>query len=537
MTDALRVTATGAIGQSGALDLDADTTLSAVGSGGVVVLDDAGNDLGLMKVSALRATLVDGVGHFTLGGGLSVTDSLTVRAVDSADGGIYQSGAVSLGSSTSLFASGAVVLDDAGNDFGLVHVRARSATLVDRNAFTLGGNLSVTDALRVTATGAIGQSGALNLDVDTTLSAVGSSGVVVLDDAGNDLGLMKVSALRATLVDGVGHFTLGGGVSVTDSLTVRAVDSADGGIYQSGAVSLGSSTSLFASGAVVLDDAGNDFGLVHVRARSATLVDRNAFTLGGNLSVTDALRVTATGAIGQSGALDLDADTTLSAVGSGGVVVLDDAGNDLGLMKVSALRATLVDGVGHFTLGGGISVTDSLTVRAVDSADGGIYQSGAVSLGSSTSLFASGAVVLDDAGNDFGLVHVRARSATLVDRNAFTLGGNLSVTDALRVTATGAIGQSGALNLDADTTLSAVGSSGVVVLDDVGNDLGLMKVSALRATLVDGVGHFTLGGGVSVTDSLTVRAVDSADGGIYQLGAVSLGSRHLAVRLGRGCSG
>ena len=525
VTDALRVTATGAIGQSGALNLDADTTLSAVGSSGVVVLDDAGNDLGLMKVSALRATLVDGVGHFTLGGGISVTDSLTVRAVDSADGGIYQLGAVSLGSSTSLFASGAVVLDDAGNDFGLVHVRARSATLVDRNAFTLGGNLSVTDALRVTAAGVIGQSGALNLDADTTLSAVGLSGVVVLDDAGNDLGLMKVSALRATLVDGVGHFTLGGGVSVTDSLTVRAVDSADGGIYQLGAVSLGSSTSLFASGAVVLDDAGNDFGLVHVRARSATLVDRNAFTLGGNLSVTDALRVTATGVIGQSGALNLDADTTLSAVGLSGVVVLDDVGNDLGLMKVSALRATLVDGVGHFTLGGGVSVTDSLTVRAVDSADGGIYQSGAVSLGSSTSLFASGAVVLDDASNDFGLVHLRAHRATLVDRNtfgvavyasasratlfdgvgAFTLGA-ASVASPLAVRAVGSVGgeryQSGALSLDSSPSLSA---SGVVVADDAGNDVGVVQRVSSEA-LFDGVG--IVGGDLLVPEVLHVTTVN-----------------------------
>ena len=532
----------GGIYQSGALVLDGNDSLYASGA---IVLNDAGNNLNRANITAKSATLVQGVGNFTLGYNISVLEALAVRAVDSSSGNIYQSGTLVLDASLSLYASGAVVLNDINNNFvGPVRLEAVSATLVDGvGDLTLETGLSVPGALLARAVdssaggGGIYQSGgALTLGANHSLFA---SGAVVLDDLGNDLGLVNLEASSATLVDGVDNFTLGSNLSVPGSLTVHAMDHVGGTIFQSGALVLNQNQLLHASGAVILGHTLNNLNYVNIEAPDATLVHGvGHLTLGPDIKVTvNTLTLSAiahdAGDISQSNApLEWDAQVSLYASGA---VVLNNALNRLRLVHVQASSATLVDGFDNLTLGAGLLVPGQLSVRAIDSAvdSGGIYQSGGLTLGANHSLYASGAVVLDDINNDFiGPVQLEASSATLVDGvGNFTLGyatRSVSVLEALVIRAVdstsgnGNIYQSEALSLNSSLSLYA---SGAIVLDDINNNfVDPIKLEARSATLVDGIGNVTLGGHLLVTDSITVRAVDSAanSGEIHQSGALTL---------------
>ena len=500
LSGALTISAA-ALSQLGALTVGGQGLFSVSGE---VALNNAENNIiGEVALSASSATLVDR-GSLLLGTS-SVTDALTISAV----GDIHQlGGALTLGAQIVLSSGGAVVLNNVANDYGLVNISARSATLADVNAFTLGGaNISVADSLTVTAVGDISQSGVLLIPGVSLL--LSSAATVVLDEAFNELGAVAVQADSATLVS-AGAFTLGGHISVASSLTL----SAGGDIGQSGALSLrGNNVSISSAAAVVLDDSSNDLGHINLSAASATLASTGGFTLGGHVSVQNNLIVHADGDIHQSGALTLSERVTLS---SGADIILASASNDLNGASIAAANAHLSH-VGAFTLGAHISVAEVLRVEA----RGAIVQSGALVQGGVLSLSASGVVVLAHGANNFEGLGIAAQGATLSDVNNMTLGdSSIDPTGALIIRLGGHLGQSGALSVS-DLSVS---SAAAVVLNDVGNDLGLIDISAASATIVS-ANAFTLGAGISVTAALTI----SSGGDISQSGALSLGGKHVLL--------
>ena len=142
--------------------------------------------------------------------------SLIIRAV----GDIRQSGALTLDSHVLLSSAAAVVLDAEGNELGSnFSLSAHTATLVSGGALTLGGNISVTDALTISAGGSIVQTAPVSLIGGSVL--LSSAGVINLNNPSNIVEYLQLSAASATLATSTG-FTLNQNISVVTGLSVTA---------------------------------------------------------------------------------------------------------------------------------------------------------------------------------------------------------------------------------------------------------------------------------------------------------------------------
>ena len=193
------------------------------------------------------------LGPSTVGGALSVT------AAGAGITSITQSGALSVGTTTSLTpgAGNSVLLDNAGNDFtGAVGAtNGLNLTLRDLNALVLGA-VNITGALSVTTGGALTQSGALSVGTTTSLTA-GAANNITLDNAANNFtgAVTVVSGNDVSLRDA--NALILAASTVSGALTLVA----NGAITQSGALSVGTTTSLTAGAAnnITLDNAANAF--------------------------------------------------------------------------------------------------------------------------------------------------------------------------------------------------------------------------------------------------------------------------------------
>ena len=589
----------GDIGQAGALEVGGASDLDAAGGaialtdennsfggsvdlagGAVSIRDSGGLALGSVDVASLQA--VSG-GALNLGAGIIGGD---LDATSDA-GGISQNGALEVAGDMSLAAgNGAITLVDAGNDFvGLVHLDGGAASIVDANALALGtvevASLDATAAAiqlggDIATGGDQAYRGAVELMDDRRLaSAAGDITFASTVDGGYALDV-AAGAGTATFANAVGGvvalagFTVDAGqfraLSTLDTSGDLAVTVAGGGVGQSGAWSIGGTSTLdVGAGDIALGDAGNAFaGTVNLAGDEATIVNSGALALGAvdvaSLDATSAgdldlgqgriggalVARSNDGDIGQSGALYVGGTGTLDA-GSGDIT-LDDAGNDfvalvhlaggaasiaganalaLGSLDVASLDAT---SQGDLLLGQG-SIAGDLVAR---SNGGAIGQAGALSVGGAGTLDAGGGdITLDASGNDFaGLVHLAGGAVSIVDANALVLG-DVDVA-ALEATSHGDLGlgggdiagrlvarsnggdihQSDALAVGGTGTLDA--GDGAITLDDAGNDFtGLVHLA---------------GGAVSIVDAnaLALGDVDVASLAVASHGDLGLGAGTIA---------
>ncbi len=543
---ALAITASGAVGATGALDTKVSTLAATadaltIANSGDLVIGDVGTETGVtantgnIDISAASTITVtnaiSAVGSGTVA--LDATDDIAVNnTIDSENGDITLLADndvifAAVGDVTSLtgnivVTADADITDDAGAggaismDSGtLIDAGTGTITLTGDETLTLGGLTtsalvtldSVSGAivlgdtsagsLSATANG-ITQSDAVSVTGTTTLASAGSA--VVLSDTGNDFGGAVASTGTDVTLTDVDDIVLGGS-TVTGALLVTA-----DGITQTGAVSVTGTTTLASAGsAVVLSDTGNDFGgAVASTGTDVTLTDVDDIVLGGS-TVTGALLVTADG-ITQTGAVSVTGTTTLASAGS--AVVLSDTGNDFGGAVASTGTDVTLTDVDDIVLGAS-TVTGALLVTA-----DGITQTGAVSVTGTTTLASAGsAVVLSDTGNDFGgAVSSTGTDVTLTDADNIVLGAS-TVTGNLLVTADG-ITQLGAVSVTGTTTLASTGFA--VDLSDGGNTFdGAVASSGTEVTLTD-ADNIVLGAS-TVTGNLLVTA-----DGITQLDAVSV---------------
>ncbi|MEN1926036.1 two-partner secretion domain-containing protein [Luteimonas qiangzhengi] len=529
------VSTSGGQAYSGAVELLDDRTLAS--ATGDITFGSTVDGVYALDVAA-------GAGAVTFNGAVGSTDPLTGLAVDAgrfnalstldtsgdlvltvAEGGVGQGGAWGVGGSSTLDVSeGDITLGDAGNAFaGTVNLAGDEVTIVNSGALTLGG--------------------------------------------------VDVASLDAT---SVGDLDLGVGRVEGD----LAAGSNDGSIGQSGALYVGGTGTLDAgSGDITLDDAGNDFaGRMHLAGGAAVVVDANALALGeldvASLDATsqgdlllgqghiagDLVARSNDGAIGQSGALFVGGTGTLDA--GTGDITLDDAGNDfagtvhlaggaasiadanalaLGAVDVASLEAT---SHGDLGLGSG-NIAGELTAR---SNGGDIGQSGALAVGGTGTLDAAdGAIMLDEAGNDFaGLVHLAGGAVSIVDANALALGdvdvASLAVTshgdlglgrgtiagDLAARSNGGAIGQSGGLRVEGESSLAA--GAGAVTLEDEDNTfVGAVDVAGTGIAMTNGTDLLITsldnrGGAVSlVADGDLTLPTHAIDTGAADLRLAALG--------------
>ncbi|MCD9007360.1 filamentous hemagglutinin N-terminal domain-containing protein [Luteimonas sp. XNQY3] len=468
-TDALTVRGAASFTSGSGIELthagnDFEGAVSLAGT--AIAIQDA-NALTLGTVDA-QALDVRSHGDLDLG---TATVAGTLVA-NSHGGAIGQSGALLVGGTSTLAAgTGAIVLDNASNDFtGRVDIAGGAVRIADANTLALGR----VDAASLRA---IAGTIVLHADIDTDGDQDYDGAVALAADvdlAARDGGIAfasTVSGAHALDVRASGHAGFGGDVALAglaiDAGSFRAdgtlaIDDGagggdlsiaveTGGIAQSGAFRVGGAATFDANGgAIALTDAGNDFaGVVDLAGGDVAIRDANALTIGaldvGTLLVASqgALGLGAGtiagslvadsngGAITQSGALAVGGDAGIDA--GAGAIVLDHAGNDfagrvhltgdavsiadanalaLGTVRAGALT---VDSHGALALGD-VAVERALVAR---SHGGPITQADALHVGAATRLDAgSGDIVLDHAGNDFvGAVDASGGAISLRDAN------------------------------------------------------------------------------------------------------------------------
>ncbi len=564
-----------------AIDVGGTSSFSA---GGVVALDDTGNDFaGAVSASGTDITLVDD-NTITLGAvsaaqdlsvdadgtitqtsdGVSVAGVTTFRAVDDQDDGVAANDV-----------RAAIALQTAANDFGGgVDADGTNIALADANDIVLG-DIDASGALTVVAGAAIsddgngGVGGDINVAGATQLTAQGD---ITLDDAAHDFD-----------TDNSGDTLSAAGASITiadvDSLVFGDIDasgaleaSAGGDLTDSGAgvagagVDVAGATRLVSGGDITLDDAVNDFDsdavgtpsdAVSASAANVSLRDANSVALG-DLDVNGALSVEAGGVIVDSGAvtagqgIDVAGDATFVA---GGAIALDDTVNDfdsdstggpVDRVDASGTSISLAD-IDAIRLGD-IDATGTLSVVAAGTIidDGASVLGAGINVAGATTLSSGAAIRLDDAVNDFdsngGSLPsdaVSAAGTTIVLRDTSGIAlGDVDASGTLTVTANGSIVDAGAnvsgagVNAGGVSTLTAADD---IVLDDAVHDftdrvdasadnITLADETALQLGDIDATGALTVNTGGAITDSGAAIVGDGIDVGATARIAATSGS-------------
>ncbi len=509
-------------------------------------------------------------------------------------------GPVTAGAPLTLAALGTISATHAGNDFGTLSLATAGAggvDIVDANNLTLGTvSLAGSGANSIAVGSAVGST----LSRTTALSAANTPTLTVggvLVNTGVNTLFASGAASSVQIQAGVGgtHDLSAAGVSVLPGLAVSgnlAVSSA-GNVTQSGALTVGGTTSINAGAGSITLAAANDFqGAVSLTGGATQITDANALTLG--TLATGALSATATGALGlgqgsvggalvaasnggavsQSGALSVAGTSSVNA-GAGAITLA--AANDfqgavsltggttqiadtnaltLGTLATGALSATSTGalGLGQGSVGGALVATSN---------GGAVSQGGALSVAGTSSVNAGTGAITLAAANDFqGAVSLTGGATQITDANALTLGA-VSLAAGQSFTATGSTltltngvtttadqTYAGSVALGADVALSA-GAGRIHLqgsIDGAGNDLTLASSNAAADAIriggaVGNVAQFvangrsTLGANLTTTGSQTFAgtltlggdAVLDAGAATISLQGVDGGTRNLTL--------
>jgi filamentous hemagglutinin family protein len=407
----------------------------------------------------------------------NILGDLTIVA-DSARNVTNNSGSVSVSGTTSIsVGTGDVTIVSAGTALSTVSLTAGNVILNNRSSLAFGPT-NVSGSLTATAVGPIGSTGPVQV-----------AGAADFTAAGNSFG---VADPYINLTNAANHFA--GGLSLT--------------VTSNGATGTGG---------------------------YATVVDSGALNITA-ASVTSNLTLQTAGALTQSGAITVPAQTTLSA-GAANSIVLDNAGNQFRTVQVvSGNNVTLNDvnaiefgnelGYAPSVISGNLTVTAGGTISQFDPNYTSPYYGSSLTV-SGTSGFtvtaANSDLLLGPASNggqanDFaGALTLAATGAGTyrdvfirnVDAGAGTIGGlggslrnvaltydnaasltvpGMTLSGTLYVyTPSGSIGQSGPLVVAGLTTLQAQASPGKsILLNDAGNDFSSINVtSGQDVTIVD----------------------------------------------------
>jgi hypothetical protein len=473
-------------------------------------------------------------------------------------------------------------LDNAGNDFGssvnLSNTGANAISVRDVGSLVLGnvsmssgaaGGLTVqaggditqlAGTTITTGTGAVQITGINNSSVNLANAGNAFNGTVTLaPSAGAGNRLLNVTLLDTTAFQIQNGLTLAGNLSLTAA-----------GITQAGPITVVGSTTVSAgANAIILDNAGNDFGssvnLSNTGANAISVRDVGSLVLG-NISMTSgaagALTVQAGGDITQlagttittgTGAVQFtginNSSVTLANAGNafnGAVTLAPSVGVGNRLLNVTLLDTTAFQIQNGLTLAGNLSLTAA-----------GITQAGPITVVGTTTLNGgTGAIVLANSGNSYlGTVSITGGASAdmffaLADEGEV---GPVSVTGVFTLlTANGVAinlaGPGGTGDFDvSDTTLAGfnVGTFAPVASGVVGN--GITINSPFNFPGIQNLTLTTQGAGNNISTSAAVftgtlslssagTATFNAVNSISSLGSVSIGSGGLTLQNNRGLS-
>ena len=398
----------------------------------------------------------------------------------------------------------------AGNAIGVnAAVSANNVTL-EANAGGVAINGKITaSSLIVSAGGDVTQTAAVDVGDGSVALTVGAGKNVTLNDAGNKIGSVMVNGA----IDDVA-----GTVKVTDSDGTLALDvikaanlevTAAGAVSQNDAAEVSGAVSVTVAdgAAVTLDNAGNKLGSVGVvgdtdAAGDVTVVDSDGDLALDGIKAAN-LEVEAVGNVTQTAVLDVDNGSVALTVAAGKEVLLNQD-NKIGVVKVNASSSaaagavTVKDTAGDLVLGGVKAA--SLDVTAA----GDVTQTAAATVTGATTVDAgTGAVTLDNAGNDFNSVGATGAAVTVKDSNGVALG-DVTATDGDVVVDT----VDGDITVNAGATVKSDTAAVKLTADD--NVVVNGTVDAKTDATVTAAGDATVSGTVEAEGTATVTGAQNA---------------------------
>ncbi len=549
-----------------ATNLAADTPLRVVASGALTLpaatIDTGTADLYLesgatlstaaaLSTSTGTLSLITGAGQLSINHTVQNTGAGTVF-LSAAGGGIVQTAFISGGEllAQTIGAGNNLTLNDPANDFITVSVRAVDATVPtafvnsvvayrDATGFTVGDpdgtafDSGTLGSLTLTGGGAVGHdiTDTGTLIIGATATIIAGAADVTLNNGANDFATIAItSADNVTLFDTNGIDLGTSDINGTLSVTGGGLGGHD--ITDSGALAIDGAASFTAGAAdVILNDGGNNFDdgadggtVTVVSAADVVLVDADTLEFGtvdaaGNLTVT-----LAAGHLTDFGEVNVGGNSSFTLSGGAAAdVILDTANNTftgtLAFPVTNLRNLTLVDDtdidVPTVTLAGSLNVNSTGVTTS-------ITDSGVITVAGTTSLQATGAIVLDSA-NDFDSDDTGdqttlpgATAVTLNDVDALVLGtttisGLLTVTTGTGLTIAAAVTADGGFTHTSATTTLGVDPT-TIDTSGGGGTITLAAVEAATASTEDlsldaGAGNVALNGTVGFTTppgSLTV---------------------------------
>ena len=531
----------------GTLDVASDADITQLGGSalvigsdasftadGVITLNGSGNDFATIDVdnssSGTVITIVDSntinLGQVAASDDLIVTAGSAIASGDITDNG--GAGAITDGiavTGTATFNAGnnsSVVLDNALNDFSsAVSVTAQGGTLnnvsltdasaISLQALNLSGNLSViadsivatstlnagsltlASATTVTATaGAVTVSGNTSITADGTITLTNTSNnfnTIDLDNGGSTAAIQVVDLNSIDL----GTVVAGGDLVVTAGTPLVAgsiLSSGDHDVDGNATFNTGLNSELSITGA------GNDYTNSPTFNLQGGVFSGFSFTNAGDIAIdpittTGNLTIVSGGNVSQSGSLDIDLLTDITADGS---ITLNDAGNDftgavslnnsansaaVNITDSNSIVLGTVDVGGNFTVTAGTSVSiGSITDTAAQSVVGdAVFNAGQLS-----------GIDLDSLNDYQGSVDFNGQAGTLNGLTFRNIGDidllALSTTTLDLESTTGGISSSQAVTATGATVLDAAGS---ISLTNASNNLqsSIQIIDATDATLVN----------------------------------------------------
>ncbi|MEM7363002.1 MAG: hypothetical protein AAF525_03200 [Pseudomonadota bacterium] len=487
------------------LDVLGLATLIAV-TGDITLGDNPGDivNFGTVDLAGAGVSLIEDSSLQVAG---ATADTLTLRSDDD----ILQSAdaVITVTDLASLQANGDVVLDNGLNTFNRLEVEGADVQLTDATASVLTGIDAETFLL--STVGDVSDSGSV---VVTGATEFVAGGDITLDSIGNLFGSLNLIGSDVLIQSS--------GTIILDDVTAESLRvQSDSSIVDTGlgaAINVSGLADFQASTVITIGQSGNSvrFGQLSLDGQSVNLTETDGTSLR-DVVVSD-LTLNSGDAVGQSetSLFTVANATSITARGGEGNVILDFAGNDLGVLSLSAGDAQVVSAT-PMSL-------DQVSVNAltIDAPEVSQVSTSSISVSDALTATVSGDITLNGDNNTVGVVSVDADDVIVHDMTTVTLdrvtASTLTlVAEDILQTLTSVVDVDGVLDavasqaIDLSTGQNQFGSvtaSGVAVMLTEQNQMDLQTIEASSATLTSTNGDIVTATSATITiaDDLNVLA-------------------------------
>lgn len=537
---AVTVSSTGSITTSGTNSVTGTGDISLTSNGSSINVSGSFTSSGVVSLKGTNVSFTDTSATSVDLKTVTATSNLTVTA----EGGAiaHTSGNINVGSLAS-FTTGTnagsradITLTAGSNNFGVFSATGRTIMLTEKSATDLGTLNAVTNGgggnLTITASGALTDSGVVNIDGTTSLTA--RNAAIALNSATNEFGgTIFFSGTNVALTDNDGDTALVASIAKGD-LNLITTGGGTTGVSQSGALTVSGRATVTATGKDISLGSTNKFGSISLFGRDVTINETDATDLFDS-SITDDFVLTTSGAVTDSGNLNVDDMTSITA-GAGKSITLDGTASTFdGQINLSSSTGagTLINTVA--------SILGNVSLKTFN-----LNSSAAVSQADSTSITVTGLLAVDATGStiaigtqtsttdNFGAISLNGTTVSIEENSATNLAASVITGNFTLDSTTGGVTDSGDLLVTGTTDIDA-GSANDITLDSSGSTFGVGGTGTGTATdlilngndisVLDNSDATKLGAITATGGTLTVTAV----GPITDTGTITVTGTNLAT--------